>query len=192
MKKIQHTFIALLASMMIIQSSWATSETFLIDSKGSHAFIQFKISHLGYSFIYGRFNDFSGKFTVDPEAIEKSSVKVSIDTDSVDTNHAERDKHIKGAKFLDVKKYPKATFNSTKIIKTGEKTGKIIGDLTLHGVTKPITIDAQLVGHGKDPWGGYRAGFEGTTTIKPADFGIISKALPATMSFNLVVEGIKQ
>ena len=108
---------------------------------------------LGYSWLYGRFNDFNGTFTVDADNPEKSSVQATIQTASVDSNHAERDKHLRGDDFLDVDKYPTATFQSTSIEKTGDKTAKITADFTLHGVTKPVTLDAKMIGYGDDPWG---------------------------------------
>ena len=89
---------------------------------------------------------------------------MSIDPASVDTNHAERDKHLRNPDFLDVEKYPDAGFESTKY--TGDaESGTLEGMLTLHGVTKPISIELRKLGEGKDPWGGYRAGFIGTVTL---------------------------
>lgn len=176
----------------ISQSLWAATENYKIDTEGAHAFIQFKISHLGYSWIYGRFNTFEGTFSTDSKDPSKSSVELTIETASVDSNHAERDKHIRDKDFLHVDKYPKASFKSTKVTLDQSGKGTVIGDLTLHGVTKPITIKVKKVGEGKDPWGGYRKGFEGTTSINPADFGIVSKYLAPSMDFDLVLEGIRQ
>jgi polyisoprenoid-binding protein YceI len=154
----------------------------------------FKISHLGYSWLYGRFNDFDGSFTVDAENPENSSVQATIQVASLDSNHAERDKHLRGDDFLEVDEYPTATFKSTKIEKTGEKTAKITGDFTLHGVTKPVTLDAKLLGYGDDPWGGYRMGLEASTTLKLADFGITYDLGPASETVDIIisVEGVRQ
>jgi polyisoprenoid-binding protein YceI len=167
-----------------------------IDTEGAHAFVQFRVKHLGYSWLYGRFNEFDGQFTYDPENPSKNSVEVIVDTASIDSNHAERDKHIRDEDFLHVKKYPQAKFVSTQWESTGESTAKLKGDLTLHGTTKPITIDVEHIGGGKDPWGGYRQGFEGRATIKPADFGIpmAEKLGPASAEVELMltVEGIRQ
>jgi polyisoprenoid-binding protein YceI len=159
----------------------------------SHSFIQFRISHLGYSVLNGRFNDFAGSLKWDKAAPADSSIALTIKTTSIDTNWAERDKHLRSADFLDVEKFPEASFKSTKF--TGDATaGKLEGELTLHGVTKPIVLEVKAVGEGADPWGGYRAGFEGTTTLKRADFGISYDLGPAsgTMSFDLFVEGIRK
>ena len=91
-------------------------------------------------------------------------------------------------------KYPTATFQSTSIEKTGDKTAKITGDFTLHGVTKPVTLDAKLIGYGDDPWGGYRMGLEASTTLKLADFGITKNLGPASETVEIIisVEGIKK
>ncbi|MGR9091752.1 MAG: YceI family protein [Gammaproteobacteria bacterium] len=159
----------------------------------SHAFIQFRISHLGYSVLAGRFNDFDGTFKWDQSDPAASAINMSIKTASIDTNWAERDKHIRGEDFLDVKQFPVATFTSSKF--TGDaQRGKLEGVLTLHGVSQPVTLDVHAVGEGDDPWGGYRAGFAGTTTINRTDFGISYDLGPAanTMEFDLFIEGIRQ
>ena len=170
------------------------AETYKMDTEGSHAFIQFKIQHLGFSWLLGRFNTFDGEFVLDQKNIENSKVKVTIDVASVDSNHGERDKHLRGKDFFEVEKYPEATFVSTRIEKTGEKTAKITGDFTLKGVTKPVTLDAEYIGGGKDPWGGYRQGFEATTQLKLKDFGIDYNLGPASevVDIYISVEGIRQ
>lgn len=174
----------------------AQAAEYVIDTKGAHAFIQFRVKHLGYSWLYGRFNDFSGSFTYDDAKPEASKVAVDIKVTSLDSNHAERDKHLRSKDFLDTDAFPSAKFVSTSYKSTGPKTADLSGDLTLHGVTKPVVIAVEAIGAGKDPWGGYRAGFEGKTTIKPADFGIeMEKKLgPASgeVELFLTVEGIRQ
>lgn len=170
------------------------ADTYKMDTKGSHAFIQFKIQHLGFSWLLGRFNTFEGEFVLDESKVENSKVKVAIDVASVDSNHAERDKHLRGKDFFDVAKFPEASFVSTGIEKTGENTAQITGDFTLKGVTKPVILDAKYVGGGKDPWGGYRQGFEATTQLKLKDFGIDYNLGPASevVDIYISVEGIKQ
>ncbi|SDU31023.1 Polyisoprenoid-binding protein YceI [Pseudomonas pohangensis] len=165
-----------------------------IDRKGQHAFINFKISHLGYSWLYGTFKDFSGTFSYDEKNPDASKVQVSIQTASVDTNHAERDKHLRSDDFLNVSEFPTATFESTAIKTTGSKSADITGNLTLNGVTKPVVIKATLVGEGSDPWGGYRAGFSGTTSFKLKDFDINKDLGPASQEVELTlsVEGVRQ
>ncbi|MGB2078572.1 MAG: YceI family protein [Vibrio sp.] len=163
-----------------------------IDTKGQHASVNFKVSHLGYSYTVGRFNDFSGTFSYDPADIEASKVNVEVDITSLDSNHAERDKHIRSDDFLDASKFPKATFSSTKVVDKGDGAFEITGDLTLMDKTVPMTIDAALIGAGEDPWGGERAGFEGTARINFSDFGIKESAGASYADLDLYVEGVKQ
>jgi len=180
--------LGLLASILN-GAAWAADYT--IDA--SHTFIQFRISHLGYSVVAGRFDDFSGEFSWDKESPGASAINVKIKTASIDTNWAERDKHIRGEDFLDVEKFPEAVFQSTKL--TGDAAGgKLEGTLTLHGVTKPITLTVEAIGEGDDPWGGYRAGFKATTTIDRSDFGVSYDLGPTAnkMEFTLLIEGIRK
>jgi len=172
----------------------ALAADYAIDKQGQHAFVNFKISHLGYSWLYGTFKDFDGSFSFDAANPEASQVNVTLNTASVDTNHAERDKHIRSADFLNVDKHGTATFQSTSVKSTGEGTADISGDLTLNGVTKPVVIAAKFIGEGKDPWGGYRAGFEGTTTLKLKDFDISMDLGPASETVELIlsVEGVRK
>lgn len=158
-----------------------------------HSFVQFRIQHLGFSWMYGRFNDVSGTYTYDADDPEATQIEVDIDPASIDTNDAERDKHLRSADFLDVGQYPSAGFKSTGYSGTADE-GTLEGELTLHGVTKPISIDVRKVGEGKDPWEGYRTGFIGMTTIDRRDFGIDYDVGPASwdIEFELTIEGIRQ
>ena len=172
----------------------AHSADYVIDKKGQHASINFRVKHLGYSWLVGRFDTFDGTFSFDSAKPEASKVKVSIDAASVNSNHAERDKHLRSADFLDVAAFPTATFESTTVTPKGEGKTAIAGKLTLHGVTKDVTIDADYIGGGDDPWGGQRQGFSGKTTLNLADFGIKKDLGPAskTVELTLEVEGVKQ
>lgn len=172
----------------------AAPDNYVIDTKGGHASINFRIKHLAYSWLYGRFNDFSGTFTYDEEDPKNSGVQVEIKTASVDSNHAERDKHLRNKDFLDVDKFPTATFKSTAYKETGFNTSELSGNLTLKGVTKPITFQVERIGNGPDPWGGYRRGFLGRTEIALKDFGIDFNLGPAArnVELTLAVEGIKK
>ena len=163
---------------------------YVVDTKGAHASINFKIKHLGYSWLTGRFNKFDGKFSYDVANISGAKVNINIDTSSIDTNHAARNKHIRSDDFLDVSKFATATFSSTKVEDKGHGKLAITGDLTLHGVTKSVVIDAVTIGEGKDPWGGYRAGFTGITSITMKDFGIDSNF--GEVLFELNLEGIRK
>lgn len=172
--------------------SMVNAADYKIDSSGAHASVNFKVSHLGYSFIQGRFNTFSGDFSFDANNVEASKVAVTIDTTSLDSNHAERDKHIRSADFINAGKYSTSTFVSTKVVKKADGGLAISGDLTLHGVTKNITLDASFIGEGNDPWGGYRAGFEATTRLELKDFNIKVMGASSYVDMELHVEGIKQ
>jgi polyisoprenoid-binding protein YceI len=192
---LKKSLLALAVSSIGVMSLPALADTYVIDTKGAHASINFSIKHLGYSVLTGRFDTFSGEFSYDPAKPEASTVNVTIDTGSVNSNHAERDKHLRSPDFLNVEKFPKATFVSTKIVLDDDKDEfDIVGNLTLNGVTKSVTIEVEKVGEGKDPWGGYRAGFSGETTITLKDFNVKMDLGPAsqTVKLELEVEGVKK
>ncbi|MBT1065633.1 YceI family protein [Bowmanella sp. Y26] len=172
----------------------AHAADYAIDTKGAHASVNFKVKHIGFSWLTGRFNKFDGQFSYDAENPTASTIEVNIDTTSIDSNHAERDKHIRSGDFLNVSKFPTAKFVSTKVVKDDDNELNIHGNLTLHGVTKPVVIEVEKVGEGKDPWGGYRVGFEGSTTISMREFGIEHKLgdLADTVELELHVEGIRK
>ncbi len=172
----------------------AQGAQYVIDSKNAHAFIQFRISHLGFSYVLGRFNRFDGTFIYDEKDPSASSVKVTIDMSSVDTNNAERDKHLRSAKFFDVKKFPTATFVSTSYQPLRKNRAVLTGNLTLHGITRNVVIRVRELGAGKDPWGGYRRGFEGSTKIALKDFGITTDLGPTAREAYLFlsIEGIRK
>ena len=204
-----------LALASLITASPLYAADYVIDTKGAHASIEFRISHLGTSWLKGRFNTFTGEFSYDAAKPEASSVSVNVDVASFDSNHAERDKHLRGSDFLNVSKFPTATFKSTKIVSDeilnvdkhptasfkstsftpNENGGGVMkGMLTLYGTAKEIAIDVEKVGEGKDPWGGYRAGFSGTVAIQPKDFGMNYQLGPAaeTVYMDLNIEGIRK
>jgi len=177
-------------------STSAVAEDYVIDKKGQHAVIQFKIAHLGYSWLIGRFNDFDGTFSYDEANPSAAKINVTINTASVDSNHAARDKHLRNADFFNVDKYPTSTFVSKSFKELGDGKAELTGTFTLNGVTRDITIDVKHVGHGPDPWGGYRRGFEGSTTLKIADYNIAfaPKLGPASAEVELYFsfEGVRQ
>ncbi len=184
--------LAMLASSLMIQPALAAD--YKIDSAGKHAFIQFKVSHLGYSYVLGDFPDFAGTFSFDADNPGDSKVNLEIDTTTADTRHAKRNVHIRGSDFLDVKKHPNATFTSTGYSASGGGMGTLTGDLTMHGVTRPVSVELATIGEGKDPWGGYRAGFEGNTTISMSDFGIDYDLGPSSRTVDIYfsIEGVRQ
>lgn len=195
---LKKTLAALALGTALLSAGQAMAADYTIDKEGQHAFVNFKISHLGYSFIYGTFKDWTGTFSFDADKPEASKISIDLKTASVFTNHAERDKHISSKDFLDVATYPDAKFVSTKVVPTGKNadgklTADVTGDLTFHGVTKPVVVKTVFLGEGKDPWGGYRAGFEGTTSIKRSDFGKMMDLGPQsdTLDLDISFEGVK-
>ena len=159
-----------------------------------HSFIQFRTMHLGYSWLVGRFNRFEGTMTYDPLAgPESQSIRLTIDAASLDTNHAERDKHLRSDDFFDVEQYPTVTFISTSY-QGGEDGGTLTGELTLLGITKTVSFDVRRIGEGDDPWGGYRAGFEGSYILKRSEFGMDYNLGPAAeeVDIHLMIEAIRQ
>ncbi len=184
--------VALAAAAIAFSATASRAAEYRIDP--AHSFVQFKISHLGYSWMVGVFDRISGSFAFDPTAGPAAQkISVEIDTASVDSGHAERDKHLRSPDFLNVRKFPKAMFVSTGY-EGDAKGGRMKGNLTLMGVTRPVSITVKKVGEGKDPWGGYRAGFEGTTTLSRRAFGAGMNLGPAsdTVQFFLSVEGIRK
>lgn len=177
-----------------LAATTASAADYVIDTKGAHAFVDFKIKHLGYSWLLGRFNTFEGDFSYDAKAPNKSEIQLVIDVASIDSNHAERDKHLRNADFLDVKKFPKASFKSTDFKFSDDNNAIVTGDFTLRGVTNSISFPIQKIGEGNDPWGGYRAGFEGKTSLKLTDYGINYNLGPASthVEIGLYVEGIRK
>ena len=169
----------------------AQAESYTIDP--SHSFVKFETSHLGVSKLSGRFNNIAGKLRYDPAVGEESqSVEVTIDTSSLDTNWADRDKHLRSGDFFNVAKFSNATFKSTKF--NGDASGgTLTGILTFLGVSKNIEFPITKIGEGKDPWGGYRVGFEGIYKMTRKDFGMDFNLGPAAELVNvtLQIEAIK-
>ena len=145
------------------------AETYAIDPV--HSTIGFGATHLMVSQVKGQFTDYQGTVTFDPANADTNAADVTIQAKSVDTGNADRDKHLSGPDFLDVEKFPTLTFKSNSIKKEGDKYS-ISGDLTIHGVTKPITIPATINGPVKSPFGTHVIGISGQKTINRKDFGI--------------------
>ncbi|KXU38975.1 hypothetical protein AXE65_11065 [Ventosimonas gracilis] len=177
----------------------AQAADYKMDTERTHAFVNIKVNHLGFSFVTGTFRDFDGSFSFDANKPEEAKVQVTLKTASLFTNNAERDKHVLGKDFLNTSKFPEATFVSSKVVPTGtddkgRMTADVTGDLTLMGTTKPILIKATLIGDGKDPWGGERVGFEGTSSINRQDFAKMMDLGPQsnTVELYFTFEGIRQ
>lgn len=160
-----------------------------------HTFITFEVSHIGYAWIPGTFNEFSGSFGFDPDERSNSSARFTIKTASIDTEHAKRDKHMRGEDFFDVSKYPEATFESTSYRPTGDDTAVMTGDLTIKGKTRQVEFEVRELAAREDPWGNFRRGFQATTEIDMRDFDIDQYGLPdvsQTVELRIAVEGLRQ
>lgn len=147
------------------------SGTYVLDT--SHANVIFNIAHMGFSHYFGRFNTMNATLAFDAKDLEKSTLNVTVDVDSIDTNNATLEGELRSSQWFDTTKYPTATFTSTRVERTGETTGKVHGDLTLHGVTRPVVLDVTFNGAGVKPMVNIEAlGFSAQTTIRRSDFGI--------------------
>jgi len=154
--------------------------TYRIDK--SHSEATFQVRHL-LTKVRGRFSDFEGAIEYNAEHPEQSSVELTLQAASVDTNERDRDAHLRSADFFDVEKYPTLTFRSTRIAPKGQGTFEVTGDLTIHGITRPIAVAVSLLGTAKDPWGNERLAFEAETTINRKDFGLLWNATLETGGF---------
>ncbi len=174
----------------LIAAGPANAAEYAIDP--AHTQANFRINHMGFSTIWGRFNEESGVIVFDPDNVEASSVDIVIQTASVDTNHHDRDEHLRSPDFFNSAEFPEMTFKSTSITKTGENTGTMTGDLTLLGVTKPVTLDVVFNKVGTYPWDDSTevVGFSATTVIDRADFGMTYGAEDGdNIEINIEAEG---
>ena len=140
----------------------------------AHSMIIFRAKHAGVSYNYGRFNEFSGKLTMDETDVSKSTVEFEVKTASIDTANGKRDQHLRSSDFFSAKQFPVITFKSTKVsAKEGEEDVlEVMGDLELLGVKKSITVDVEITGRGKGRQGESLIGFESTFTINRSEFGM--------------------
>lgn len=149
----------------------------------SHAHANFTVKHMMISKVHGGFEKISGTFIHDASDFSRSSVEVRIDVNSISTGEAQRDTHLRSGDFFDVEKYPEITFRSTRFSKDGDEI-RVIGDLTIHGVTRPVELLVdELTDEVKDPWGNRKRGVSATTKIKRKDFGLTWNAALETGGF---------
>jgi polyisoprenoid-binding protein YceI len=168
---------AVTALALAVTPAMAAPESYAIDP--AHSAVAFSIRHL-FSHVPGRFTKFDGKIVVDRDAWPKSTVQVTIDAASIDTNEPARDKHLRSDAFFDVAKNPKITFQSTSVNLVAPNKLQVNGNLTIRGTTKPVVLDVDVLGFGPGYGGGFRGGFEAHTRINRQDFGV---------AWNDVIEG---
>lgn len=169
------------------------AETFKIDE--THTSIVFFVDHLGYSDTIGRFNEFAGSFDFDPDNVENSKIDFTINAASVDTNHEPRDDHLRSPDFLNVDEFPEITFSSTSVEKTGDNTGRVTGDMTMLGTTKPVTLDVTLNQMQPNPRSGVMvAGFSARGQLNRSEFGMNfgQGGIGDTLDLFIEVEGIQE
>ena len=152
-------------------SSLALASTWELDS--AHSSANFSVKHLGISSVSGTLGDVTGKAEVDDKDITKSKIETTVDIKGINTKQTKRDDHLRSPDFFDVEKFPTLTFKSSKIEKGEGSKLKVSGDLTIHGVTKPVVLDGELTAEVANPFSGAKTrGFSGTTTINRKDFGL--------------------
>ncbi|MEZ0541219.1 YceI family protein [Fibrella arboris] len=153
-----------------MEAQTTTATTWVIDPL--HSEVQFKVKHLMVSTVTGSFGQFDGQLDMAGEDFENAAISFAADIDSINTGNEQRDGHLKSGEFFDAEQFPQLTFKSTGMTKTGDDTYSLTGDLTLHGVTKPVTLKAEYGGQMQDFYGQTKAGFEVTGTIKRKEFGL--------------------
>lgn len=182
---------SVLAFGLLVGSAFA-ADTFNVDH--DHTSLLFKINHLGVSNTVGRFNDFSGSFSLDTKDPAKSNISLTIQTASVDSGVKKRDDHLRSPDFFDATTFPTMTFVGKTYKKVSDTVFEVTGDFTLHGVTKPLTITVSKVGEGNDPWGGFRQGWSTSFTVKRSDFGMnfMQGGIGDVVTINVEVEGVRK
>jgi len=185
-------FILAAATALVSQTSFA-KDNYTIDP--AHTSVIWKINHMGFSNVYGMFPDVAGKFTIDEAKPEKSTLDLTIQVESVTTHQPKRDEHLRSPDFFNVKQFPTITFKSKSVKKTDAKHFEIAGDLTMHGVTKPVKFTFNRFNTGKDPMGKERTGGEASLNVKRSDFGMSFMNGPGKVGDDveimISVEGIK-
>lgn len=176
---------------LAINQTAVGADQYVLDN--DHTAIIFGIKHLNMSYTYGRFNDVEGQFMLDADTPSNSSFKITVKTRSIDTGLKKRDDHLRSPDFFNANQFPVITFETTGV-KAASNGYRVSGKLSLHGVTKPITLYAQKLGEGDDPWGNYRAGFATELTLKRSDYGMTNmpEAVGDEVKLMISFEGLRQ
>jgi len=196
MKQSMYRALSALAMLALLGSSLplqAQGVTYRIDPV--HSTVLFRVKHMNTAFVYGRFNSFMGTIVVNERNPAQSSVVLEIDLNSVDTGNSQRDDHLRGPDFFNTRQFPKATFRSTRVRKLNDTTIEVQGNLTLRGVTKPLTLRVTFTGKGRNPRGQEIIGFETTFTLKRSEFGVnygLNGGLSDEVRLTVSVEAIRQ
>lgn len=164
-----------LAVLVSLAPTLALAATSSWNVDASHSQVAFAVKHLVISNVRGEFGTYQGKLVLDEDDVTKSSVDATIDVESLSTKVADRDAHLKSPDFFDVAKYPSITFKSTKVAKAGKDRLAVTGDLTLHGVTRPVVLDVSTSPEVKGMYGETRRAFAATTRINRRDYGLTWK-----------------
>ena len=154
---------------MAVLTQAQTTTNWKIDT--SHSTVEFAVKHMMFTTVKGRFTDVTGTIAFDPNDPVNGRADITIDASTVDTRDAKRDAHLRSADFFDVEKFPTLTFRTTNVAGTAKRFA-LTGDLTIRGITRPVTLDVTFEGAGPDPWGGERAGFSASATVNRRDFGL--------------------
>lgn len=183
---------AAVSTVVLCTTVFAKAVTYEIDPV--HSSIVFQAGHLGISRVFGRINDFEGKVVVDEDNLDSCSFVIEINPASVDTHSADRDKHLSGPDFFNVKQFPVWRFKSTQVKKTSDGILRVTGEMLLHGVKKTVTVNFEKVGEGKDPWGGYRAGWYSEFSLQRSDFGMdfMLDGVADEIKVYIAIEGIRK
>jgi polyisoprenoid-binding protein YceI len=147
-----------------------TASTWVIDP--AHSVVELAVKHMMFSTVKGRFPKVSGTIVLNEADLAASSVTAQIEAASIDTGEQARDTHLRSADFLDVEASPTITFRSTEVVPQGKDKFVVVGDLTIRGVTREVSLESEIVGTGIDPWGGRRIGFTASTAVNRRDFGL--------------------
>jgi polyisoprenoid-binding protein YceI len=189
--------ISLALSLAFATNSSVRADEYEVDN--AHTSVIFGVSHMGYSFSYGRFNKVSGAYTLDAAKPEASTFAIAIDANSIDTNNADRDKHLKSPDFFSAGEFPVISFKSNKVAAKPAEGGALVyevtGELTMHGVTKPLTLQLQKLGEGPGPTGqDYRSGFNCQTKLKRSEFGMTKMVGPVgdEVAITISFEGVRK
>jgi polyisoprenoid-binding protein YceI len=189
--RIKNGLLISLAVLLIAPAGARAAETYTIDP--AHTSVVFSVGHTGLSYTYGVFRQAGGAYIFDKESPANCRFQLTIQTDSLDTNHAERDKHLRTADFFNTQQFPTITFESTSCALANSPAGSVVynvtGNLTIHGVTRQVTLPLRMLGEGKGPFGDQRTGFLCQVELKRSDYGMrnlldmVGDAVGVTISF---------